>query len=90
MEKILKYLVLSLMFLVGCSDQTMARSFGGKATVKLENCQKLVNVTWKEDNLWLVTRQFNETEVPETFKFVEDSALDVWEGDITIQESCKK
>ena len=35
-----------------CTPQTMSREYGGTVTINLEPGEKLVEATWKDDNLW--------------------------------------
>lgn len=73
--------------MVGCTDQKMARSFGGELQVRLEKGQRLVEVTWKENNLWLLTEPMDSDYQPKTKTFYEDSSWGLYEGKITIIES---
>lgn len=79
--------VLALASLTGCSEQTMARNFGGDMTIELEPGQKLEEITWKDDELWYVTRPMREDEFAETHTFQESSAFGLVEGTVTIIES---
>lgn len=53
----IKYLItiLAIAF-AGCTKQEMARNYGGTATENFPAGRKLLNVTWKEDHLWYLTR----------------------------------
>lgn len=85
----MKKLFLVLVFviaMVGCTENQRAKNFGGKSTVQLEQGQKLVNATWKEDNLWLLTREMRPGETAETYKFQEKSSYGVMEGTYIIVE----
>jgi hypothetical protein len=42
-------------------------------TVELEPGQKLEEITWKEDSLWILSRPMRDDEVPETHTFYEDA-----------------
>lgn len=53
MKKIVFYLLLALAF-VSCTDNQKARSFGGEETVNLEAGMRLINATWKQDDLWFL------------------------------------
>lgn len=44
------------------------------------------NVTWKEDNLWYLTRPMNENDVAETYNFNEKSSWGLVEGIYIIVE----
>jgi hypothetical protein len=53
----------------------------------LPNNQKLVNVTWKEGELWYLTRQMKQGEVAETYTFNEKSSFGLIEGTVIITEN---
>lgn len=76
---------LVMMGLTGC-DQFVAKNFGGDYTVNLPAGEKLVNITWKENALWYLTRPMTDEEEPETYKFKEDSQYGLMEGTVTIIE----
>lgn len=87
----MRILIAALVLLVvGCTEQERAKSFGGEMTIKLEACEKLVNATWKESELWYITRPMEEAEKPVTFIFREDSSFDIMEGKVLFVESCKR
>ncbi len=60
--------------LIGCTENSRAKSFGGTATLNLPPNQKLVVVTWKDDDLWYLTRPMKDNETPETYAFQEKSS----------------
>lgn len=74
-----------LVLLTGCSDaemvgnnrleQSLARDFGGTTTINLEANLKLEEITWKDDDLWYLTRPMREDEEPETHTFTEKGGL---------------
>lgn len=68
----------------GCHYTT--RNLGGEMTVELDPGQKLEEITWKEDSLWILSRPMRDDEVPETHTFYEDAEWGVLEGKITIVE----
>lgn len=70
-----------------CTDNQRARSWGGNMTINLEQGQKLVNVTWKDEDMWILTRPMKPGETPETYRFVEESTWGIMEGSATIIES---
>lgn len=72
--------------LAGCS-QYNARKFGGDYTHKLPQGEKLINLTWKEDSLWYLTKPMEEDDVAETYKFQADSLFGIFEGTVTVEES---
>lgn len=69
------------------TTQFGAKHFGGTYTINLEKNNKLVNVTWKDEQLWLLTKKSNKTDVSETYEFKEDSKFNVIEGKVVIQEN---
>lgn len=73
--------------LVSCTDNEMARRYGGSEVINLPIGEKLVNVTWKEDNLWLLTSDMNPEDSAHTYNFREKSNLGIMEGEITIIET---
>ncbi len=79
-------LVLSSLVLSGCTQNERAKNFGGKMTIKLEKGHKLVNATWKDDSLWLLTRPMREGEDAEVLTFKQESSWGVWEGEVSLVE----
>lgn len=73
--------------LFGCNSVT--RQFGGSQTINLEENKKFLNSTWKEDSLWILTRDMREDEKAETYTFREYSNFGMLEGTVTIVESKK-
>lgn len=80
-------LLIGLLFISGCTAQERAKSFGGSMTQNLPPNSKLVNVTWKETQMWVLTRPMREDEEPETYSFKEVSAWGVLEGEVKLVES---
>lgn len=72
--------------ITGC-EQTMAKHYGGDMTVELEPGLKLEEITWKDDDLWYLTRPMRDDEEPETHKFEQSSNWGVFEGTITVIET---
>jgi hypothetical protein len=70
-----------------CTEQGRARSWGGKANLDVPAGRKLVMVTWKNDDLWLLTRAMKPTEQPETYDFQESSSWGTLQGKVTIREA---
>ncbi len=79
-------LILFAVVLSACTENSRARNFGGSGTIAVPCGQKVVNATWKETNLWYLTRPMREGEVPETYSFSESSQFGVLEGAMTIKE----
>lgn len=79
-------IVVSGILMSGCTENTRARSFGGKMTIDLPKNQKLVNATWKETDLWILTKPMDKTDNAESYTFTEKSSFGVLEGTIYINE----
>ncbi len=61
--------------------------WGGNQTIELPKGEKLEEITWKDSDLWYVTRPMRDDEIPEEHKFQEKSNYGVAKGIITIKES---
>jgi hypothetical protein len=85
MKKILLVLVMALAT-VSCTENIRARNWGGTSTVELEKGKTLVNATWKNTDLWLLTKDRPDGQEPSTYEFSEDSSFGVMEGKIIIKE----
>jgi len=80
MKKLL-FLLLIVVSVSSCTDNQRARSFGGTEEVSLKPSEQFVNATWKEDNLWLITKDTLTNE----YVMREKSSYGVWEGEIRIK-----
>lgn len=85
MKKIIFVVLLCTLF--SCTDNEMARNYGGKEEVTLPVGTKLLNLTWKEDHLWYLTRPMTNNETPETYTFQEKSNYGILQGEIIIKET---
>jgi hypothetical protein len=86
----MKKIVLSLILLVSlasCTENSRVKNWGGEGTINLPKGQKLVNVTWKESQIWYLTRPMDSTDVAETYQFREESSFGVIEGTYNIIET---
>lgn len=77
--------MLALVMLTSC-ENLITRSFGGSQTIELEKGQRLVEITFKDNNLWILTEPMDSDYVPKTKTFYEESNLGVMQGKITIVE----
>lgn len=80
---------MSVMVLIfaSCTENSRVKNWGGEGTINLPKGRKLVNVTWKETQIWYLTRQMDSTDVAETYVFHEESGYGIMEGTYTIIES---
>lgn len=80
-------LLFTCLYIGGCTENTRAKNFGGQAELNLPKGQKLVNVTWKEDDLWYLTRPMTQTDSAVSYTFHEKSSWGTLEGTYTIHET---
>jgi len=86
MKKLL--LAIGVIAMLGsCTENSRVKNFGGEGTINLPKGRKLVNVTWKETQVWYLTRPMNSTDVAETYQFQEESSWGVMEGTYNIVET---
>lgn len=81
-------LILSIPFM-SCTENSMVKSWGGTGTLNLQPNEKLVNVTWKNEDLWVLTRPMTPKDSAITYNFSEKSSFGVIEGTYIIIESKK-
>ena len=86
MRKLLLGLVLGI-GIISCTENSRVKSFGGEGNINLPKGQKLVNLTWKESQIWYLTRKMRDDETPETYQFHEESGWGVVEGTYYIHET---
>lgn len=80
------FLIGALTLLASCQN-SCAKNYGGSATKTLPAGQKVINVTWKGSNLWILTRPMTATDSAVTYKFQEESNHGIFEGTYTITET---
>lgn len=86
MRKIL--IIISAIFVLSsCTEQYVARNFGGEMTVKIPPGYKVTSATWKESDLFYFLEPMEDGYTPKEKKFVESSSYGVWETEVTFKES---
>lgn len=80
-------MLVALICAFSCTENQRARSFGGEETIQLEKNRKLVNLTWKQDNLWILTTYAEKTDTAKTYYFQEESSFGMLEGTVKIKEN---
>ena len=86
----MKRIILSIVVLAltaSCTENSRVKNFGGEGNINLPKGQKLVNVTWKETQVWYLTRPMKEDDVAETYHFQEESSWGMIEGTYNIVET---
>ena len=79
-------LVLVITTFTACTSNQRAKNWGGKATLDLPKGQKLVLVTWKDADLWYLTRDMTPEDTAIVYNFSEKSNWGAMEGNYTITE----
>ena len=86
MKKLVFLAILAVMCLTACTEQDRAKNWGGSMTVQIDPGYKLVEATWKDDNLWILIEPMDEGYQPKTKIFKESSSFGIMEGSITFKE----
>lgn len=86
MKKVILFLF-GLVLITSCTENQQAKQWGGTASITLPKNRKLVSATWKDANLWYLTRPMNKNEKAETYYFHEESSFGMMEGTYVIKES---
>lgn len=90
MKKIIVF-ILSIIFvticIAGCTEQGRAKSLGGTYVENLPKGRKFILATWKDSNLWIITKPMKADDVAETYEMTESSAFGVFQGKVIIKES---
>ena len=84
MKRILLFVLISIVL---SSCQTCSRQFGGTTTTRLHKGKKLMNISWKDDDLWYLTRDMLPTDTAQTYLYGEDSNLGMMNGKVIIIET---
>ena len=86
MKKLFLVIVMGVM-VTSCTENNRVKNWGGEGNINLPKGRKLVNVTWKENQIWYLTRPMNSNDVAETYQFQEESSWGVMEGTYNIVET---
>lgn len=84
--------ILVILFTVLCMtscEQTITRKYGGTQTIVLEPGEKLVEATWKYDDIWYLVEPMDSDYVPKTKIFKEQSCAGIFEGKVIFIERNK-
>lgn len=86
MKKLFLAIVMGVI-VTSCTENERVKQWGGEGNINLPKGRKLVNVTWKETQVWYLTRPMNSNDVAETYQFQEESSWGVMEGTYNIIET---
>lgn len=81
------FLAIGVIAMLGsCTENNRVKNWGGDGTLTLPKGQKLINVTWKESQIWYLTRPMTPQDSCQIYTFHESSSWGVMEGTYTIIE----
>lgn len=86
MKKFILLIGLGLGF-CSCTEQMLTREFGGTMTINLPAGQELMEATWKDDNLFYLTRPMSNDYVPTKKTFQESSSYGMMESTVVFIET---
>lgn len=72
-----------LLGLVACTENEMVRSYGGSQKIKIPKDHVFINSTWKENNLWMLTKDTTTGK----YYFSERSSYGILEGQIIFEDN---
>ena len=78
----LTMVAITLLALASCTDNQRARNFGGTETIKIEPQEKFINITWKQDNLWVIVQDT----ITGTIYAKEKSSFGIMQGKVIIEK----
>jgi hypothetical protein len=82
------FLAIGVIAMLGsCTENSRVKNWGGDGTLTLPKGQKLVNVTWKESQIWYLTRPMTSQDSCQIYTFHEESSWGMMEGTYTIIET---
>lgn len=79
--------IIIILSLSSCTEQMMTREWGGEMTIELPKGQELMMVTWKDDDLFYLTRPMSPDYIPTTKTFQESSSFGIMESTVYFKES---
>lgn len=85
-KTIMTVMLAAMCLMTACTENMRSRTLGGNIKVTLPPGQKLVTASWKDADLWYLTRERRPDEKPETFLMQESASFGVMEGTVTFVE----
>jgi hypothetical protein len=87
MRKLLVLLVL-VITLFGCTQNQMVKVLGGKTRIDIPSDRQFVNMTWKDNEMWVLTKMRSKSDtIKSIYFFKEKSSFGINEGEVTIVEN---
>jgi len=73
--------LIMLFSLASCTENQLAKKFGGTEHITIQSNERFINATWKDNNLWIVV----ENTTTHKFHFKEYSNYGILEGEVIIE-----
>ena len=80
-------IIVALICMCSCTEQIRTRQFGGEMTINLPAGQELMMVTWKDSELFYLTRPMSDDYIPVKKTFQESSSWGVIESTVYFVET---
>lgn len=80
-------IIVALICMCSCTEQIRTRRFGGEMTINLPAGQELMMVTWKENELFYLTRPMSDDYVPIKKTLQESSGWGIMESTVYFIET---
>ena len=79
----MRKLIFILLFLLvtSCTENEIVKQFGGTMEIKMQPNEKLINITWKGDQMWVLTQDT----LSNTKFFREHSKFGIMQGCVIIK-----
>ena len=74
-------ILVTMVVMSSCTENVRARHFGGTETLALKPNEKVLNVTWKDNEMWVCTQDT----ITRVVYFREKSSWGVVEGTVIIK-----
>ena len=79
-------LLFTVLSICSCTKQSITRNFGGTMYIDLPAGQELMEATWKDDNLFYLTRPMSNDYKPVMKTFKESSSWGTFECTVYFRE----
>ena len=87
MKKIILLIITISICLCSCTKQIRTHTYGGDMTINLPAGQELMMVTWKDNDLFYLTRPMSPDYVPVTKTLKENSSFGIIQSTVYFKES---
>jgi hypothetical protein len=86
MKKNILLSIVAAVAFASCTENQMAKSYGGTMKVDLPPNTKFVSATWKNEELWYIHRPSKAGETPDVVTMQEDSNFGLMQGKVIFTE----